>query len=64
MQKEDSFNLAEFNRNRTTEKAILALESLKRSKKELSIDLVAKMAGISRKTLYNRDDLMTMVKEA
>lgn len=64
MQKEVSFKLAEFNRNRTTEKVILALKSLKRSKKVLTIDLVSKMAGISRKTFYNREDLMAMVKEA
>jgi hypothetical protein len=63
MQKEASFNLAEFNRNRTTEKVILALKSLKRSKKEITIDLVSKTASISRKTLYNRKDLMAIVKE-
>ncbi len=63
MRKEVSFNLAEFNRNRTTEKVILALTSLKKSKKEITIDLVSKTARISRKTLYNREDLMAIVKE-
>ncbi|KIV51570.1 hypothetical protein AM501_29370 [Aneurinibacillus migulanus] len=64
MRHEANFNLAEFNRKRTTEKVVLALKALKKSKKEITIDLVSKMAGISRKTLYNREDLMIMVKEA
>lgn len=63
MRHEANFNLAEFNRKRTTEKVVLALKALKKSKKEITIDLVSKMAGISRKTLYNRED-MIMVKEA
>ncbi|AMR87216.1 MULTISPECIES: TetR/AcrR family transcriptional regulator [Bacillus cereus group] len=53
---------AEKNRQRTTKKVIEALERLKKSG-GISIQKVAKEAGISRKTLYNRPDLKAMIEE-
>ncbi|MGM2821195.1 DUF6262 family protein [Bacillus cereus group sp. Bce001] len=53
---------AEKNRQRTTTKVIEALERLKKSG-GISIQKVAKEAGISRKTLYNRPDLKAMIEE-
>ncbi|MCU6791904.1 hypothetical protein OB236_07175 [Paenibacillus sp. WQ 127069] len=61
---ENELTLAERNRLRTTEKVQNALESFKRSKKVLNIAEVSKKAGITRKTLYNREDLMALVRES
>ncbi|GFZ87348.1 hypothetical protein GCM10008018_36990 [Paenibacillus marchantiophytorum] len=61
---ENKLNLAELNRSRTTEKVKNALQTLKRGSKQFTLVDVAEKAEISRRTLYNRPDLMEEVREA
>jgi Family of unknown function (DUF6262) len=54
---------AQKNRERTTIKVTEALKRLKKAKKPINIQMVAREAGISRKTLYNREDLKVLIEE-
>ncbi|MFJ5715967.1 DUF6262 family protein [Neobacillus sp. NPDC093127] len=39
-------------------------ERLKRGRKKITVSMVSKESGVSRKTFYNRDNLMALVDEA
>jgi len=60
----EKLSVAEKNRLKTTEKVTKALETLKKGKKMFTIEDVAEKAQISRRTLYNREDLMELVRES
>lgn len=56
-------SLAELNRLRTTKKVKEALEKLKKEKSPINIQRVSDKAQISRKTIYNRPDLKSLIEE-
>ena len=56
-------SLAEINRLKTTEKVKKALDKMKMGKVSITITNVCKMATITRKTIYNRPDLKTLIEE-
>lgn len=57
-------DLAAINREKTTVKVIEAIQKLKRKKIKITISSVAKEAGVTRQTLYNRPDLKIKIDEA
>ena len=57
-------DLAEINREKTTVKVVEAIQKLKRKKLKITISTVAKEAGVTRQTLYNRSDLKIKIDEA
>lgn len=57
-------DLAEINREKTTVKVVEAIRKLKRKKMKITISSVAKEAGVTRQTLYNRSDLKIKIDEA
>lgn len=59
----NKLTLAEINRLKTTEKVTNALELLKKSKTPFTVEDVAKKAGVGRRTLYYRKDLLVLIKE-
>lgn len=54
---------AEANRSRTATKVRQALEQLMKENREFTVKDVAKAAGVSVKTLYNREELLLEVKQ-
>ena len=57
-------DLADINREKTTVKVVEAIQRLKRKKTNITITSVAKEAGVTRQTLYNRPDLKIKIDEA
>lgn len=55
--------LAELNREKTAQKVLETLGRLKKRKKTITLSVLAKEAGISRQTLYNRSDLKAKLDE-
>lgn len=56
-------DLAQINREKTTVKVVEAIRRLKRKKMKITISSVAKEAGVTRQTLYNRPDLKIKIDE-
>jgi predicted nuclease with TOPRIM domain len=50
-------------RLKSAEKVKQALDDLKHSKKQITIDDVALKAGVSRKTIYNNPELLERIKQ-
>jgi len=57
-------DLADINREKTTVKVVEAIQKLKKKKANITITSVAKEAGVTRQTLYNRPDLKLKIDEA
>jgi len=64
MTNENQLTLAELNRQKSTEKVKSALNKMKKDKVPINIKSVSETAKVSRKTIYNRQDLKLMIEEA
>lgn len=63
MSNKKQLSLAELNRLRTTEKVKEALDKMKKKKVPITIKSVSETANISRKTIYNRPDIKSLIEE-
>lgn len=63
MANEKQLSLAELNRLRTTEKVKEALDKMRKKKVPITFKSVSETANISRKTIYNRPDIKSLIAE-